>query len=31
LNIMLNKKEEAKPRQIKIGAGKPTVKTSKAA
>lgn len=31
LNIMLSKKEEAKPRQIKIGAGKPTVKTSKAA
>ncbi|HST78378.1 MAG TPA: Hsp20/alpha crystallin family protein [Verrucomicrobiae bacterium] len=31
LNITLKKKEEAKPKQIKIGAGKPMAKPSKAA
>jgi HSP20 family protein len=31
LNITLNKKEQAKPKQIKIGAGKPMAKPSKAA
>ena len=31
LKITLNKKEEAKPKQIKIGVSKPTAKASKAA
>jgi HSP20 family protein len=31
LRITLNKKEEAKPKQIKIGVGKPSIKPSKAA
>lgn len=31
LKITLNKKEEAKPKQIKIGVSKPTIKASKAA